>query len=109
METTLLILNTSTGQLLIDTSTIVRIEASSNYCKLFFTNGKKLVTAKLLKWFEKKLPPDSFIRMHRSHLVNNHFLKPNQSLHTGCELLNGDYVQLSRRRRKIILHQLQAA
>lgn len=72
MEKNLLILNTSTGNFLIDTNTIVRVEASSS--KLLFNNGKTLVNAKVLKWFEQRLPPETFTRLHRSHLVNNLFL-----------------------------------
>ncbi|MEQ1767700.1 MAG: hypothetical protein ABL859_09765, partial [Methylotenera sp.] len=37
---------------------IVRIEASSNYSKLFFNNGKTLVVAKVLHWFEDQLPKE---------------------------------------------------
>ena len=49
MEKSLLILNTSTGSFLIDINTIVRIEASSNYSKIYFSaamdGSKTLVTA----------------------------------------------------------------
>ena len=52
MEKSLLILNTSTSNFLIDTNTIVRIEASSNYSKLYFSapigGSKTPVTAKVL-------------------------------------------------------------
>jgi two-component system, LytTR family, response regulator len=109
METSVLVLKTSTGPLFIDTRTIIRIEASSNYCRIYFDNGKTVVIAKLLKWFEEKLPHESFVRMHRSHLVNHFFLQPNQLIGKGIVLINGDYIRLSRRRRKNILNQLQAA
>ena len=109
METSALLLHTSAGQLLIETANIVRIEASSNYCKLFLTNGRMLVTAKVLKWFEEKLPPEVFIRLHRSHLVNNHYLLRNEFVKKGLVLVNGDYIRVSRRRKKNILNQLQAA
>ena len=109
METNTLLLTTSSGQFLIDTSTIVRVEAMSNYCKLYFNGGKTLVTAKLLKWFEEKLPACSFVRMHRSHLVNNHYVQANQVVGGGLILCNGDFIRLSRRRRKNILNRLQAA
>ncbi|HEX5652203.1 MAG TPA: LytTR family DNA-binding domain-containing protein [Chitinophagaceae bacterium] len=109
METATLLLHLSGGSLLIDTDTLVRVEASSNYCKLIFSDGKTLVTAKLLKWFEEKLPQPAFVRMHRSHLVNNKFLLPNQYVEKGFILRNGDFIRLSRRRRKNILHQIHAA
>lgn len=109
MSSPYLVLNTSCGQLLIDTTTIVRVEASSNYCKIYFSDNTMLVTAKLLKWFEEKLDEHNFIRMHRSHLVNNLFLKANQLVENGIALQNGEFIQISRRRKKNILNQLQAA
>jgi two-component system, LytTR family, response regulator len=109
METSALLLRTSAGHLLIETANIIRIEASSNYCKLFLTNGRMLVTAKVLKWFEENLPGHVFMRLHRSHLVNNHFLLRNQPMEKGLVLINGDYIRVSRRRKKNILNQLQAA
>jgi DNA-binding LytR/AlgR family response regulator len=106
MEKSLLMLNTSTGSFLIDTNTIVRIEASSNYSKIYFSpamDGRQmLVTAKVLKWFEERLPGQYFIRLNRSHLVNNCFLQFHQSTGKAFELQNGKVIQVSRRRRKLL-------
>ncbi len=96
-------LNTSTGSFLIDTNTIVRVEASSNYSKIYFSNGTMLLTAKVLKWFEERLPQQSFTRLHRSHLVNNCFLQFNQNTGNAFELKNGKTIQVSRRRKKLVL------
>ena len=103
MENALLMLNTSTGSFLIDINTIVRIEASSNYSKIYFSNGKMLLTAKVLKWFEERLPQEGFTRLHRSHLVNNYFLQFNQNTCSAFELKTGKIIQVSRRRRKQVL------
>ncbi|MFM9908350.1 MAG: LytTR family transcriptional regulator DNA-binding domain-containing protein [Chitinophagaceae bacterium] len=102
MENPSLQLNTSTGNYLIDTHTIVRVEASSNYSKLYFSNGKVLVTAKLLKWFEERLPNKLFTRLHRSHLVNTLFLQPHQSNNASVRLEDGNFIQISKRRRKSV-------
>ena len=102
MEKSLLIVHTSTGCFYIDTNTIVRIEASSNYSKIYFNNAKTLVTAKVLKWFEERLPPAYFTRLHRSHLVNNRFLQPHQCSGKAFELQNGKVIEISRRRRKSV-------
>lgn len=107
MKKSLLILNTSTGNFLIDVDTIVRIEASSNYSKIYLSvamgNIKTLVTAKVLKWFEDRLPSDCFTRLHRSHLVNNRFLQTNQYNGKAFELQNGKVIEISRRRRKEVM------
>jgi two-component system, LytTR family, response regulator len=107
MEKSLLILNTSTGNFLIDVDTIVRIEASSNYSKIYFSAAmggmKTLLTAKVLKWFEERLPPECFTRLHRSHLVNNRFLQTHQRSAKAFELQNGKVIEISRRRRKEVM------
>jgi two-component system, LytTR family, response regulator len=74
MPVNILVLNTSRGTEVIDCSTIIRVEAISNYCKLFFANGKTLVVAKVLAWFEEQLAGKGFLRLHRSHLVNLRFV-----------------------------------
>lgn len=104
-----LLLNTSCGDYLIDTSTIVRVEASSNYSKIFFSNGKMMVTAKLLRWFEEKLEKESFTRLHRSHLINNGYLLLQQCAGKSFELQNGNIIPVSRRRKKYVLQKLAAA
>ena len=104
-----LMLKTSTGKLLLDTSAIIRVEASSNYSKLFLSNGKTLVTAKLLRWFEEKLQPASFTRLHRSHLINNHYLHLYQHINNTVELQDGKIVPVSRRRKKGVLSRILAA
>jgi Chaperone of endosialidase/LytTr DNA-binding domain/Head domain of trimeric autotransporter adhesin len=108
MEQSLIMLNTSTGKLFIDTSSIVRIEASSNYSKLYFSNGRMIVASKVLKWFEEKLQHQSFIRLHRSHLVNNRFLQMGQCTGKEFEMQNGKIIRVSRRRRKLVLMKFLA-
>ena len=107
MET--LKVNTSTGDYLIDTNTIIRIEASSNYSRLFFTNGKTLLTAKLLKWFEEKLQPASFTRLHRSHLINDGYVQLYKPSCKTLELQNGKIIPVSRRKKKFVLQKFLSA
>jgi two-component system, LytTR family, response regulator len=97
-------LPTCTGVKVIDTCTIVRIEAISNYSKFFFLNGKTLVVAKVLRWFEECLGADQFIRLHRTHIVNQKMI----SHYTSCEggevkLINGERIAVSRRRKSQFL------
>ena len=96
---------------LIDTSTIIRIEAISNYSKLFFANNKTLVVAKLLRWFEECLGSDSslpggeergnFLRIHRTHLVNRNFIQYYQS--GKIKLLNGELIDVAKRKKTYFL------
>ena len=100
----MLVLPTCKGIYRIDVCTIVRVEAISNYSKLFFNNGKTLVAAKVLSWFEERLAPAQFLRIHRSHIVNKNFI--DQYL-KGCggkiKLLNGECIDVSKRRKNHFL------
>jgi two-component system, LytTR family, response regulator len=97
----LLALPTSFGVEMIDCLSLIRIEAVSNYCKLFFTNGKTLVVAKVLAWFEDRLGDKGFIRLHRSHLVNMQFiLRLNNERKAEVVLKNSFNIPVSRRKKQ---------
>ena len=88
------------GIRLIQPENIVRIEASSNYSKIYFSNAKPMIVAKVLHWFEDKLPPQMFARIHRSHLVNRMFINEiNGSKNNMLLLNNGETIIISRRKR----------
>ena len=61
---------TSEGTFFFYPDEIIRLEASSNYTYIYFTNRAKLFTAKVLKDFASMLEPLGFVRTHRTHLVN---------------------------------------
>jgi two-component system LytT family response regulator len=65
---------TSAGRFFFNAEEIVRLEASSNYTNIYFTNKKKMLTAKVLKEFVQLLEPLGFVRTHRTHLVNRHHI-----------------------------------
>lgn len=95
-----LLLATCRGLEIIDISSIIRIEAVSNYSKLFFIDGRSLVVAKLLSWFEKKLTDEYFVRLHRGHVVNIRYIKTFRNLNEGeVMLVNDERITVSRRKR----------
>ena len=53
---------------------ITRLEASSNYTNIFFTDRRPLLMARILKKFEEALTPYGFVRVNHSHLVNSKFI-----------------------------------
>ena len=63
-------IGTSEGKYFFSPEEIIRLEASSNYTNIYFSNKKKMITAKVLKEFEEMLEPFGFVRTHRTHLVN---------------------------------------
>lgn len=99
-----LTLPTCKGLEFIDTSTLVRVEAMSNYSKLFFINGKTLVVAKVLHWFEQSLSAIQFIRPHRTHLINKNFIRQYINESGGkIRLHNGEYIDVSKRKKSHFL------
>jgi two-component system, LytTR family, response regulator len=83
---------------------IVRVEASSNYCKIYFASGYPLTVAKVLLWFQVHLPGEMFTRVHRSHLVNNIFIdQVNGDKHNVIRLSNGEKITMSRRRKALLM------
>jgi len=97
----ILFLHTSRGTEAIDCSSIIRIEAISNYCKLFFNNGKTMVVAKVLAWFEERLADKGFVRLHRSHLVNMHFILRWDNERKATVILKNYYsIPVSRRKKQ---------
>jgi two-component system, LytTR family, response regulator len=99
-------LATRKGFELVPINTIIRIEAISNYSKLFFINGNTLVVAKVLKWFDEALAERGFIRIHRSHLVNRSCIKAFRKRTERIILKNNDEVDLARRRKTHFLNNL---
>ncbi len=82
---------------------IIRVEALSNYSRIYFADGSRLVVAKVLQWFEDFLPAEMFIRVHRSHLVNKQFVKAISGRKIKTILLNnGENVVVSRRRKRMV-------
>jgi DNA-binding LytR/AlgR family response regulator len=54
---------------------IVCITASAEYTNVILGDGKKIFVRKLLKNWEESLPHNSFIRIHRSAIINLNFAK----------------------------------
>ena len=85
---------------IIDWNHLVRIEADSNYCRLFLENGKTLFVAKVLKKFEDELDRQLFIRPHKTHLVNRRFIASYlKGVNASLVLSNGDQVPVARRKK----------
>ena len=85
---------------------IIRIEASSNYSKIYFVGGYPITVAKILHWFEDTLPPEMFSRVHRRHLVNRLFMNEINGKGSSTLLLsNGERIAMSRRKKLVQLPQ----
>ena len=92
----------------IDPTDIIRIESMSNYSKLFLTNGKSLIVSKVLAYFDAILTDFHFVRIHRTHLVNVHYIHQYDHGNSSCiGLNNNEVLPVSRSRKKILRQELQ--
>jgi len=95
---------TSEGLEFIPIKSIMHIESSSNYSKIFFTDGKFLLVTKLLKDFEDILLPYNFYRVHNSHLINLAYIKKYIRGEGGQVIMqNGDVIDVARRKKEEFL------
>lgn len=58
------------GFIYVQTTDIVRCEASSNYTQIFLAEGKKVIVSKTLAVYEELLRDHGFARVHHQHLIN---------------------------------------
>lgn len=96
-----LFIPTNKGIKSVMTENIIRIEASSNYCRVYFNNEYPLTVARLLHWFEGRLPEQYFYRIHRAHIVNRLFVSE-ISYSSKLTLTNGEQIQVSRRKKNVV-------
>jgi len=95
-----LLLPTDRGMKVIPVATIVRVEAISNYSKLYFSDGRTLVVARVLRRFVECLSPNQFVRIHHKHLVNMQWLHVYTSDALQTVLSTGEVLPVSRRKEK---------
>lgn len=92
------------GLLFYDINDIVHLEANSNYTNIYLANKTKITASKTLKDFEELLPETIFFRTHHSHLINLDYIKRYIKGDGGqIELQNGNYVDVSRRKKEEFL------
>ena len=91
----------------IDVDDILRCESDNYYTYFYFINGDKLLISKTLKENEELLSHHSFIRPHKSHLINVKYIKSFIRQDGGYIIMtDGSKVPVSRRKREKILEIL---
>jgi two-component system, LytTR family, response regulator len=105
--TSTIALCTSKGRYYFNTEDIIRLEASSNYTKIFFSNNTKIVTAKILKEFTELLQPFGFVRTHRAHLVNRQHIA-HVKADGSIIMKDASVAEISRRMKSGVMRALKA-
>ncbi|MES2777253.1 MAG: LytTR family DNA-binding domain-containing protein [Bacteroidota bacterium] len=90
----------STGQ-------IIRLEASDNYTLIHFEDRKPFLVSKVLKTYEDLLKPYGFVRTHRSHIINTHYIK--SVTHDRIVMSDAFVAGLSRRKKNSVIKELGSA
>lgn len=91
----------------VETAHIIHCRGEGNYTTIYFKN-KHLLVAKTLVEFEELLGEFSFVRTHKSHLVNLKHIRAWEKTDGGMLLLsNGDRVSVSRRRKESVRKMLK--
>ncbi|WP_435356365.1 LytR/AlgR family response regulator transcription factor [Emticicia sp. SJ17W-69] len=80
---------------------IIWIEGQQNYCVLHLAEGKPIVLTKTLKNLEQVLADNTFVRIHKEHIINRTFIASFSD--TLVVLNDGTSLGLARRRKRLIL------
>ena len=101
-------LPTMEGLQMIPVDTIINCESDDNYTKLILKNGKRLLVTRSLKEIEESLEQYSFVRIHRSYLVNLNEIEKYIKGEGGYLIMSdGSTVDVSRSRKEILMQKLQ--
>ena len=84
---------------------IIRLEADGSYTSIITKDGK-ILASKNLKFYEKILPEEVFIRTHQSHLVNKKCIKSIDK-DGKLKLTNNDLVPISFRKKSVVRNFLK--
>lgn len=90
---------------------IVRLEGEGNYTLFHFADGSHLMVSLTLKKMEGRLSPRVFVRLHKKNIVNLLYLQdihPDRNRqHLSISLVNGDWVDVSRRKASGFMKQVK--
>jgi two-component system LytT family response regulator len=97
------------GYRLVDIDDIIHIAADSNYSVFHLLNLEKIAVSKILKDYEEILPENTFVRIHKSSIVNLKYIKEYNSKN-GLQVVldNGEMINVSRRRASDFFEKIKA-
>jgi two-component system, LytTR family, response regulator len=93
--------------LIVPVSDITSLEGEGNYSYLYTKDGKKYLVSRTLKSFAQILDSDTFIRIHKSSIINVNYLveicvDPDRYVKLKC----GREVAISRRKMHEVYHNI---
>jgi two-component system LytT family response regulator len=92
------------GLVIINTEEIVSLAADGSYTRLALRDGRKLLSSRNLKEYEDQLPPDIFMRVHHSHVINLSYVSHYHRGEGGSvSMTDGSHLLVSKRKKKEFL------
>jgi two-component system LytT family response regulator len=101
-----LAISTTEGTLFLPTHDIIRLEAEGSYTIFHLRGKQKLVASRTLKDFEELLDDRRFIRIHKSHMVNQRYVKSVLNSHR-LVMEDNSTVDVSRRKWEEVKNMLR--
>jgi len=103
-----LILNTSDKIYIIYTKDIIRCQSDNNYTIFYLKNEDKIIMSKTLKEYESLLPENTFIRIHRSHLININFISHITKRDSGyIQMKDNTEIPISPKKKKVLFKMIK--
>ena len=100
-------LPTMEGLEMVQVESIISCEADDNYTKLHLKNNRKIIVSSTLKVIEELLEDYSFIRIHRSYLVNLKEIEKYVKTDGGYVVMSdGSQIYVSRNKKEELLKLL---
>lgn len=86
---------------------ILYCEAEDNFTCFYFTDGRKSLICRHLKYYEPLLEPFGFCRIHRSHIVNLEYVKRYNKGKGGSVIMeNGQEIMVSNQRKDELVRRI---
>jgi len=103
-----ILLHTKNAIEIVTQSDITYLQADSNYCNVYTSDGKRIMVTKTLNTLEKLLDTNVFMRIHRSFTANINCIKKIASEDGASDviLLDGSVLPVSRRKKEDLLDVL---
>lgn len=96
---------TMEGALFIKTDELIRCEGERNYTCFYLTNNRKHLSARTIKEYEEILVNHHFLRVHKSHLINQQFVT--NYLNEGAIVMkDNSRIPVSRQRKDVVRKML---
>lgn len=97
-------LQTGEGLIFLKLEDIIYLKADGSYTHFFLTNHEKITVSKRLLEYEKLLDIGSFMRIHRSHIINlEHIKKITREDGGGVVMSDGELLSISNDKKSELL------